>query len=265
MDNTLMIEIDDATRGIMLDLQASIANTIEQGVSGSLNRLSSDSASQLADLKGTLSDKLLFIGDEVSDLKKPIKYLSKDIDEVQDILHKVQNVLETSAASYKEEQEAFEQQFKTQLQEVTAHIVAHQQATVKQMMEYLVNEAEKQVAASESIRDEEKEVFEKAVKELVAKQEQQTNHIMTELSNTKTELQFLQQRTDEAVQNQKKLIEAAHIKSKQHVNEIAELTQQKLDTKLDQASLLAKLDDLTKQVEYANLPFYKKWFSKRGK
>ncbi|MGG3471233.1 hypothetical protein ABES02_27650 [Neobacillus pocheonensis] len=94
MGKTLMIEIDEATKGIMNDLQSSIAANIEGGVSAGLHRLSEETQIQLSAIQSTLSTQLSSLEEGMTNTQKPITRLSRDVGDVLSVISKLKMTLQ---------------------------------------------------------------------------------------------------------------------------------------------------------------------------
>ena len=336
-----MIEIDEATKGIMNDLQSSIASNIEGGVSAGLRRMSEDNQSQITTLQTALSTKLSALEEELTSSKKPMSRLSRDVEDILRLLTKLQSSINEklekveqiqvnqiqamndkveaifNQAIEKQQASADEsmKQFKSETIKANTFLT-NEVANIKQSFEVMTTDVTTKLQAQFNAVQKEQEELAKRAKELQSIQgsfEQLMNSqkvkfevMKEELLETSNQALLVQQKNFEeqlqalaasreqlvkvttdaqAKQLQSIQSEQRHIIS-QLVSEVEKTsdkiikdvtnsavfdrlqqsivqTENSILTGLAQGPILQKLDKLQKELEYAGLPFYKKWFTRK--
>jgi predicted nucleic acid-binding Zn-ribbon protein len=293
MGKTLMIEIDEATRGIMEDLQSSITTNVKEGVSSGLTRMIEDQQHQLVAFQATLATKLSTLEDEVSNSKKPLSRLSRDIEDTLRVVTNLQTSLNTKIEQIEQFQDRHLQEMSAKIEDIFHKALTAQQESAEVSMVHFHQETEKvnDLITQEvsSIKDGFKRLFADATLTIhqqynsLSKQQLELAHQVSQLQTAQSSLvqlvqeqkfQFtaIQQEQQLAVEQIVATITQANNDILKQVNDtapferITELIGLKTNSvlnNLNQQPLLQKLDDIQKQLNYIRLPFYKKWFTRK--
>lgn len=337
MGKSLLIEIDEATKGIMNDLQSSITANIEGGVSAGLRRISEESQSQLTTLQSALSTKLSTLEEELTNSKKPMTRLSRDVEDVlrlltkfqasfNEKLAKVEQIQERQTQAINEKAETifnqtmekqqalsneFINQFRSETQKTTAFLT-NEVTDMKQSFEAMTTDVVTKLQAQfETLQKEQNEMAKHSAKlqeiessieqlmnsqigqfELMKKElfEASNQTLLAQQNSVQEQLQALAGTREQLVQEMTAEQESFQSEQRQLMTEVAmevqkaneklaeevtnpapydrlqqsiTQTERTILTGLDQSLILQRLDELQKKLEYANLPFYKKWFTRK--
>ncbi len=336
-----MIDIDEATKGIMNDLQTSLASNIEGGVTAGLRRLSEDSQNQFTTLQSVLSSQLSTLEEVLANSQKPMSRLSRDVVDVLDLLSKVKSSVDSKFEKVEQIQENTIQAINEKVDTIFNRAIEKQQASADESMKEFINETKK---ANNVLAEEVtviKQSFEDMTTVVTTKLEIQFNALQQqqeELAKRAAELQSIKVLFEQVIESQKaqfdsmkqvllevsmtalsaqqnsfeeqlqtlaenreqlvkvlkdaqkeqlqsiqreqceivnRVVAEAEITREQLAKEITnpvpfDLVQQSIAeiegtllSSLNQQPILKKLEEVQKELEYVNLPFYKKWFVKK--
>lgn len=341
MRESLIIEIDEATKGIMEDLQSNITANVKEGVANGLTRMIEDQQHHLVALQTALATKLSSLEDEVSNSKKPLSRLSREVEDTLRILTSFQSSVNTKFEQVEQMQVRHINEMNTKIEDVFHKAILSQQVSIdesltrfqqetkkvnlvmtnevssikesfQRMMENLTEtihqqfeslqeqqqEMTKQVSKLQAVQlsfeqllQEQKEQFASMNSEIVhasmrmlEEQQERFQKQLSALDATRDELISVtvdaQKAQFAAIQQEQQLVVERVAVTVAEVNDeliqrvtdpapfeqLSQFIDQKTTTilkDLSQQTLIQKLEDIQKQLDYIRLPFYKKWFTRK--
>lgn len=90
MTKSLLVEIDDATKDIMFDIQEGLTKNIGDGISNSLDSVIKEQRRNTQELQGLLTSQLAGVSSEITSSKKPMSRLSRDVEDIISLIMKLE-------------------------------------------------------------------------------------------------------------------------------------------------------------------------------
>lgn len=283
----MMIEIDEATKGIMEDLQSSITYNIEGSISSGLQKTRDDQVNLFNSLQSTLTSKINQIESEFSSSKKPISRISRDVEDTLRIIVKLEKEFNEKLKDVELVQAKHIQQLSEELANVAEESIHNQQEKLNEGMQQITSNTKIAVQSImhqmdvfnhsfTQILNETKDTFDASIADQLEKFQTMKDGIEHSIATASA-----QQVVDFGVYLQnidnllKQTIEDSKIAQSEDFRKM--FAMQKQNSESTTAKLLEENEILTEQllktnenievlqqeVKYGNLPFYKKWFSRK--
>ncbi|MEH7094077.1 hypothetical protein [Neobacillus vireti] len=143
MGKSLIIEIDEATKGIMEDLQSSITANVKEGVATGLTHMIEDQQHHLVSLQTVLATKLSSLEDEVSNSKKPLSRLTRDVEDTLRVVTSFQASVNTKLEQVEQVQERHLNEMNVKIQDVFHKALINQQESTDECLTRFQQETKK--------------------------------------------------------------------------------------------------------------------------
>ncbi|WP_298825381.1 hypothetical protein [uncultured Planococcus sp.] len=283
MTNSIMIEIDEATKGIMEDLQSSLTTNIEDSISAGLQQKNDEQSGYLTSLQTTLTNKINQIESDIASSKKPISRIARDLEDMLILINKLENGLNEKIRNAEQVQTEIALQLSRNLTNSIEEFGNNQQKGLNESIQQFSSYADTRILEILKEVNECKHSLTQYLNEAKEKLDGQctmVEKIQVEINANAKEISIIKGNIDEGMKNITQVLRQVMDEAKsvhaEDINRMSTLQQQNaenivarlLEANATLSEQLLKtnnrLEALQEEVEYSNLPFYKKWFTQKG-
>lgn len=283
MTNSIMIEIDEATKGIMEDLQSSLTTNIENSIFAGLQQKNDEQSGYLTSLQTTLTNKINQIESDIASSKKPVSRIARDLEDMLILINKLENGLNEKFGNAEQVQTEIVLQLSSNLTNAMEEFGSNQQKGLNESIQQFSSYADTGMLEISKEVKESKHSLTQLLNEAREKLDGQytmVEKIQLEIDANAKEMSIIKGNIDEGMKNVTQVltqvIEEAKSVHAEDINRMNKLQQQNSDNivarLLEANAVLSeqliktnnRLEVLHEEVEYGNLPFYKKWFTQKG-
>ena len=283
MTNSIMIEIDEATKGIMEDLQSSLATNIEGSISAGLRQKNDEQSDYLTSLQITLTNKINQIESDIASSKKPVSRIARDLEDMLILINKLENSLNEKFGNAEQVQTKIVLELSRNLTNAMEKFGSNQQKGLNESIQQFSSYADTgMLEILKEVKESKYSLIQllNEAKEKLDGQYTMEEKIQLEIHANAKEISIIKGNIDEGMKNVtqvlRQVIEEAKSVHSEDINRMSKLQQQNsenivarlLEANATLTEQLLKtnnrLEALHEEVEYSNLPFYKKWFTQKG-